>query len=118
MSTDLIAGVIGLALGIAVVVLGLRRNLSEVTRGWLPRYGEASKAATVWPEFYEGGRRDRRLSPRRRKLGIWLYAFISLCNAAFAVHGAHDRGMHAANAAVFAIGAVVFTLRRPSPGNG
>jgi hypothetical protein len=39
MSSDFVAWVIAIALGIAVVVLGLRRNLSETTRNWLPRFG-------------------------------------------------------------------------------
>jgi hypothetical protein len=37
MSSDLIALVVGITLDIAIVVLGLRRNLSDVTRSWLPR---------------------------------------------------------------------------------
>jgi hypothetical protein len=45
MSNDLIAWVVAITLGIAVVVLGLRRNLSETTRKW---------AAMAWRGFGAG----------------------------------------------------------------
>jgi hypothetical protein len=47
MSSDLIAWVVAITLAIAVVVLGLRRNLSETTRNGLPRFGGDSEQATA-----------------------------------------------------------------------
>jgi hypothetical protein len=113
MSSDLLAGVVGLTLGIAVVVVGLRRNLSNVTRSGLPRYGGRSEATTAPPEFFDVGQGRHQLSPWERKLSIWLYLFMSLSYAAFAVLKAEDRLLHVFSA-VLAIAAMVFMLRRPS----
>lgn len=113
MSNDLIAWVIGIALGIAVVGLGLRRNLADVTRSWLPRFGEASEPVTATPESSYGGG-HRQLSPRQRRFVIWGYLLISLCNAAFAVLWSENRLPHAINAALFAIGAMVLMLKARS----
>lgn len=64
MSSDLIALAVAITLGIAVVVLGLRRNLSDTTRNGLPPFGGASEGATVMLGLYEGEERRRRpLSP-------------------------------------------------------
>lgn len=112
--SDLIAGVIGISLGIAVVILGLRRNLSDVTRSWLPRYGEALGKRAMVPDFFDSGQGRRQLSPLTRKLNIWLYLFMSLAYAAFAVLGVHERLMHVSMAVLFAVAAVTFMLRRPS----
>jgi hypothetical protein len=111
MSSEFIAWVVAIALGIAVVGLGLRRNLADVTRSWLPRYGEAPEPVTVLSESSEGGQARRQLSPRQRQFAIWGYLIISLCNAALAVLWADNRLLHAISAAVFATGAVVFILK-------
>jgi hypothetical protein len=114
MDSDLIAWVVAIALGVAVVGLGLRRNLSDLTRGWLPRHREVSEAPVVATEFSNSGHRHRQLSPGQRKFGIWFYLLLSLCNAAMAILWTHDRVLHATSAVLFAIGAVVFMLRSPS----
>jgi len=44
MDSDLIAWVLAITLGVAVVGLGLRCNLSDLTQDWLPRYREVSEA--------------------------------------------------------------------------
>ncbi|HEX4464684.1 MAG TPA: hypothetical protein VH042_08625 [Solirubrobacterales bacterium] len=113
MSSDLIAWVVGITLGMTVVALGLRRNLADVTRSWLPQFGKAPKLVSATPDSF-GGQRSRQLSPRQRQLVIWSFLFFGLCEAAFAVLGANDRLWHAIMAALFAIGAVVHTLRAPS----
>jgi hypothetical protein len=112
MSSDLIAWVVAITLGIAVVVLGLRRNLADVTQSWPPRFGEASKPVTATPEPLDGGQGRRELSPRQRRFAIWAYLLASVFNAALAVLSADDRLLHAVSAALFAIGAVVFLLKR------
>lgn len=112
MSSDLIAWVVGITLGIAVVGLGLRRNLADVTRSWLPRLGEAPEPVTATPESSDGGQGRPQLSPRQRQFAIWAYLLISLCNAAFAVLWVDNRLLHAISAALFAIGAVVHILKR------
>lgn len=86
MSSNLIAGVIGIALGAVVVGVGLRRNLSDVTRTGLPRYKRDPEATTIATERYAGERRNQ-LSPLRRKLSIGFYLLISLTYATFAVLG-------------------------------
>jgi hypothetical protein len=119
MSSELIAWVVAIALGIAVVGLGLRRNLSDVTQAWLPRFGEAPAPATATPGSSDGGQGRRQLSPRQRRFVIWTYLLTSVCNAALAVLSAHNRLPHAISAALFAIGAVVPMLKKsPSSLNG
>jgi hypothetical protein len=112
MNSDLIAWVVGITLGIAVVGLGLRRNLADVTRSWLPRFGEASEPAAATLGSSDGGQGRSQLSPRQRLFAIWAYLLMSACNAAFAILWADNRLMHAGSAALFAIGAVVFMLKR------
>lgn len=113
MSSDLIAGVVALALGVVVVGVGLRRNLSEVTRSSLPRYERDPEATAIATELYAGERRNQ-LSPMTRKFGICFYLLISLSSATFAVLGGRDRPMHVLMAATAAVGVVGFVLRRPS----
>jgi hypothetical protein len=113
MSTDLIAWVVAITLGVAVVVLGLRRNLSETTRDGLPRFGGDPERATATLGLYEGEERRRRpLSPRQRRWMIWAYLLMSLTFAAFAVLSAQNRSFNALFAAAFALNAVVSWLRR------
>ena len=122
MSSDLIAWVVAIGLGIAVVVLGLRRNLSETTRSGLPRLGGDTERATATATLglYEGGDRRRRpLSPRQRQWAIGFYLLMSLTFAAFAVLSAHDRLFHAIFAATLALNAAVYWLKRsPSSPSG
>jgi hypothetical protein len=113
MSSDLIAWIVAITLGAAVVVLGLRRNLSETTRNGLPRFGGDPERATATLGLYEGEERRRRpLSPRQRRLMIWGYLLMSLTFAAFAVLSAHDRFSSAILAAAFALNAAVIWLKR------
>jgi hypothetical protein len=113
MSSDLIAWVVAIALGIAVVVLGLRRNLSETTRNGLPRFGGDPERATPTPGLYEGEERRRRpLSPRQRRWMIGAYLLMSFTWTTFAVLSAHDRLFDAILAAGFALNAAVLWLKR------
>jgi hypothetical protein len=64
MSSDLIALIVGITFGIAVVGLGLRRELGDVTRSWLPQFGEAPEPVIAGPELSEGGQGRRQLSSR------------------------------------------------------
>lgn len=111
MSSNLIAWVVAITLGIAVVGLGLRRDLADVTRSWLPRFGEAPEPVSATPESSDGGQGRHELSPRQRQFAIWAYLLISVCNAAFAVLWVDNRLLHAINAALFATGAVVLMLK-------
>jgi hypothetical protein len=116
MSSDLIAWVVALTLGIAVVILGLRRNLSETTRDGLPRWERDPERATATLGLYEGeGRRRRPLSPRQRRWLVSAYLLFGLIQTASAVLSSHDRLIHAATAALFVLGAVVLLLRKPRP---
>jgi hypothetical protein len=117
MSSDLIPWVVAIALGIATVVLGLRRNLSDTTRNGLPRFGGGSGQTTATVGLYEGEEKPRRsLSPRQRRWMIWAYLLMSLTVAAFAALSAHDRLFDAILAATFALNAAVLWLKgRRSP---
>jgi hypothetical protein len=120
MSSDLIALVVALTLGTAVIILGLRRNLSEATRNGLPRFGRDPERETATLGLYEGEERRRRpLSPRQRRWLVSLYLLIALTDAAHAFLSANDRLLHAIMAALFALGAVMFLLKKwPLSGDG
>jgi hypothetical protein len=114
MSSDLIAWVVAVTLGIAVVVLGLRRNLSETTRSGLPRFGENPERATATLGLYGGeDRRRGSLSPRQRRWFVSFYLLIALTNAVLAVLSADDRLLHTSAAGLWMLGAVLL-LRRAS----
>jgi hypothetical protein len=115
MSSDFIAWVVAIALGVAVVGLGWRRKLADTTRNWLPRFGEASEQATVPPGLSDAEKRRRPLSPQQRRWIVWGYLLIGLCNAALALLGADDRLFHAIIAALFALSAVAFLLKKWPP---
>jgi peptidoglycan/LPS O-acetylase OafA/YrhL len=119
MSTDLIAWVVAIALGTVVLVVGMRRNLSETTRSNLPRFGEDSESATATVGLWEGEQRGGGpLSPRQARWLASLNLLLALGNAADAVLSPDDRLLHAAGAAVFALGAVVLVLRTPRRPSG
>jgi len=120
MSSGLIAWVVASTLGIAVVVLGLRRNLSETTRNGLPRFGEDPERTTATLGLYEGEERRRRpLSPRQRRWLVSFYLLIALTYAAFAVLSADDRLHDASIAGLFALGALFHLWKRSShPSDG
>jgi hypothetical protein len=107
MSSDLIALAIALTFGVAVVVLGFRRNLSETTRNGLPRFGGDPEGATPTLGLYEGEERRRRpLSPWQRHWLVSFYLLMALGYGAFAVLSADDRLHDAGFAGLFALGAV------------
>jgi len=113
MSSDLIAWTVAITLGVAVVGLGLQRNLGDVTRDWLPRFGDTPKSAAI-PGLIDFGRERRQLSPRQRLLAIWTYLLLSFYNATVAVLWTDDRVWHSISAVLFAIGVVVFVKRSPT----
>ena len=95
MSSDLIAWVVALTLGIVVVVLGLRRNLSEITRNGLPRFERAPAQATAMlPPG--GGESDSRL----RHSEALAHCVLALVQAASAALSSQDRLLHAGTAAL------------------
>jgi len=113
MSSDLIAWVVAIALGIAVVVLGLRRNLSETTRNGLPRFGGDPERATATLGLYEGEERRRRpLSPRQKRWMAGGFLLLGLAYAVMALMWANDRLIHAVFAALWVIVAVGYFLGR------
>lgn len=120
MSSDLIAWVVAIALAFAVVLLGLRRNLSATTRSGRPRLGGDGERATATLGLYEGGNRPRRpLSPRQRRWMIGFYLPMGLTFSAFAVFSAHARLVHAVFAATLALNAAVLWRRKsPSSSDG
>ncbi len=114
MSSDLIALIVAIALGLAVVVLGLRRNLSDTTRSGLPRFETDPEGATPNLGLYAGeGKHSRPPSPRHMRWLVLLYLPLGLTFAAYAVLSAHDRLLHASLAGLYAL-TVVILLRRAS----
>ncbi len=114
MSSELIAWVVAITLGVAVVVLGWRRELGDTTREWLPRFEGSSKpeAATLMPANRERGRRP--LSPGERRAIAGLNLMLSLLNGVTAVTRADDWLLHAIIAVLFALSAVaVLTKKLP-----
>jgi len=108
MSSDLIALVIAISLGVVVVAVGLRRNLGDATRAWLPPPGDVPDQASATLGLADGGRRRHPLSPWERRRMVWAYLLICLCNVAIALASASDRWWHALFAALWAFGAVAF----------
>lgn len=115
MSSDFIAWIVAIALGVAVVGLGLRRNLADTTRNWLPRSGEASEWVTATLEAPGSERRRHPLSPRQRRWTVGLYLLISLWNAAQVLIWVDDRLRHTIIAVLFALIAVVYLLKKWPP---
>jgi hypothetical protein len=117
MSNDLVAWVVAIGLGTVVVVVGMRRNLSETTRNNLPRFERNPELATAPVAPSEGERERKPLSLRQARWLASLYLLVALVNAADAVLSSDDRLLNVATAALFVLGAVVLVLRasrRPS----
>lgn len=112
MSTDLIALVVAIGLGTVVVVVGLRRDLSETTRSNLPRFGNDAESTTATVRLWEGERRGRPLSPRQARWLASLYLLLGLFNAARLVLSPGDKLFHLAAAVAFTLGAVLLWLRK------
>jgi hypothetical protein len=113
MSSDLVPWVVAITLGIAVVVLGLRRNLSETTRNGLPRFGGDPERATATLGLYEGEeRRHRPLSPRQKQWMAVGFLLLALAYAVMALLWANDRLIHAVFAALWMIVAAGYFLGR------
>lgn len=110
MSSDLIALIVGLTLGTAVVILGLKRNLSETTRDGLRQFGRGpERPGNPTLGLYEGEERRRRpASPRQRRWLASIYLLSSLAYGALAVLSANDRLLHSSVAGMFALAAVIF----------
>jgi hypothetical protein len=112
MSSDLVALAVAAALGAVVVVVGLRRNLSETTRNGLRQSRELQEQATVTLGLYQGEERPRRpLSPRQQRWAALGYLVFALSWAAIAAVSAHERLAHLVFAVAWAICALVI-LRR------
>ena len=109
MNSDLIAWSVAIALGIAVVGLGWRRNLDATTRNWLPCFGE--ERTVVAPVPSADWQRRRPLSPRLRRWIVGCYLLMGLYNAASVALWADGRVFHAIMAVLFALGAVGFLLK-------
>ena len=108
MSSDLIAWIVAIGLGIAVVVLGLRRNLGETTRNWLPQSeGDREQETEVLGPSGDGQWR-RPLSPRQRRWMSGGFLLLGLAYAVMAILSANDRLIHAVFAASWAIVAVAY----------
>jgi hypothetical protein len=108
MSSDLIAWLVAVGLGIAVVVLGLRRNLGETTRNWLPRSKGAPEQEVGALRPSGDGRRRRPLSPWQRRWMSGGFLLLGLAYAVMAMLWANDRLIHAVFASLWVIIAVAY----------
>ncbi len=106
MGSDLIAWIVAIGLGIAVVVLGFRRDLGEITRNWLPRPAEAPEQETGAPRPSGDGQSRRPLSPRQRGWMSGGFLLFGLAYAVMATLWADDRLIHAVFAALWVVIAV------------
>lgn len=115
MNGDLVALGIALLLGAAVVILGLRRELSETTRDGIPRFHEDPQESTMALGLYEGEERPRRpLTPVQRRWLALFWLLLALNQAASAVLTSDDRLIHAALGAGFLFTAGMVLLRKQS----
>jgi hypothetical protein len=64
------------------------------------------------PGLFDGGPGRRQLSPQQRRFAIWAYLLMSVLNAALAVLSTDNRLLHVSSAVLFAVGAVVFVLKK------
>lgn len=112
MSGDLVVLVVALAVAAAVVIVGMRRNLSAVTREGLPQFGD-SEGQTATLGMYEGEEMPRGpLSPRQRHGLAALYLLFALTEVVSAVRSSDDRLINAATAAMIVLAAVVLWRRK------
>jgi hypothetical protein len=114
MSNALIAWIVAIGLGAAVVSLGLRRNLGNTTRNWLPRFEGPSERPAAEPVPPPEGWSRRGMSARQRRWGIRLYLLASVAYAALAILSGDDRSDHAIFAGIWAVGAVMLWVQKPS----
>jgi hypothetical protein len=112
MTSELIAWLVALTLGVVVVGAGLRRNLADTTRRWLPRPGEEFEREVAIPRSLEGGRRPRPLTLRQRRWVAGGYLLLGVAWAAMALLSADDTLIHAVLAALSAISAVGYFFGR------
>jgi hypothetical protein len=112
MGSDLVAWVVAITLGIAVVVLGLRRELADTTRSWLPRPGEDSEREVATLRSFDGERRPRQLTLRQKRWMAGGFLLLGLAYAVMALVWAENRSIHAVFAALWAIVAVGYFLGR------
>jgi hypothetical protein len=111
-SSDLIALVVAIALGLVVVGLGLRRKLGDTTRDWLPQPGEPTSQVTPRPAAAEP---RRPLSARGRRWTVRAYLLLGVLYAVLAAQGGDDWAFRAAFAAVWALLALAIWLRKWPP---
>jgi len=109
-SSEPIAWVVAITLGVVVVGAGLRRNLAETTRSWLPRPAEATEREVATLGSPGGGRRPRRLTPRQRRWMAGGFLLLGLAYAVMALLWANDKLINTVFAALWAIIAVAYFL--------
>jgi hypothetical protein len=103
MTSELIAWLVAITLGVVVVGVGLQRNLADTTRRWLPKPGEASEREVATLRAPDGGRRSRSLTARQRRWLAGGFLLLGLAYAAMALIWANDRLIHAVFAALWVV---------------
>jgi hypothetical protein len=122
MSGDLIAVIVGLLLGFAIVGLVLWRHRAEVKRSWQMRFGSATETPTATSEPSDGRVVGLfSLSPWKRRLVIGTSLLVSLGNAALAATATDGELLHqflrVFSAVIFAtIAGLVMLKGRPQRG--
>ena len=113
MGTGLMALIIGLGLGLAVVALGWRRNLDETTRSGRPVFGASPEGA---PEMARPpvAKPRQHLSPKQARWLAAAYLLLALVSAAPWVGSSDHDVTSAIVSAGFACCAVVLAIRSRS----
>lgn len=110
---ELIAWLVASTLAVVVIGVGLRRNLSETTRRWLPRFGARPTARLG---LYEGEERRRHpLSARETRRLAYAYLVLGVFNMALAVLGGDLELLYAAFGAGWVLIAVRFLKKSARP---
>lgn len=102
---------VAVALTAAVVIVGLRRNLSETTRDGLPRFEGDSEGDAPTLGLYEGeGRPPGPLSARQQRWFLAFFLLWTLFYAAYAALSTDDRLENAAKAGLLLVAAAINLL--------
>jgi len=111
-SGDLIALGIAIVLGLAVLGLGLRRQLGDLTQSWLPRYESGSAHEPYVSTSYAKERGRTRLSKRMWWSLVVLYSVLALYRVVTAVATDEERLLNATLAVLFGVVVAVYVWRR------
>lgn len=117
MSSSLVAFALAGVLAAAVVVIGLRRNLSQTTREGLPEFGGDPEGVTTNLDLYQGEERPRGPLSRRQQLSfLAIFLIFAIVQIVDAILSADDRLQHLAGALLVLVAIAVNLLTSAKSG--